>query len=176
MARPVPAALEPLAALCADLAAARRDLRERLDQIRARRERYSRRLIPGLERRAAALSAARDAAADWIEAHRDLFDRPKTRELAGVKVGLRKLPGRYAIASEEATVRLIRERLPGQAKALIQTRETVVREPLKNLTAQQLAAIGIALEDPADAIVVKTPPDDLDRLVDALLAEFGEAP
>ena len=170
----IPAPLEPLAALCAEVAAARGRLSERLDQIRARREKYSRRLLPGLGERSAALSAALDTVIDWIDDHRDLFVRPRTRELAGVKVGLRKLPGRYVIADEAATVRLIREKLPARAATLVQVRETVVREPLKTLTAAELAAVGIALEHPDDEVVVRTPKDDLEKLVDALLAEFEE--
>ena len=125
----------------------------------------------------AAVSVRHEALLDAVSRSPALFKRPRTRSFDGVKVGFRKKPGKVVIADEERTVQRIRERLPTeQAELLLRVRESVVREAVSDLSAADLKRLGIAISDDTDQPVVSVARTDLDRLVDALLADGdGEA-
>ncbi len=52
-------------------------------------------------------------------------------------------------------------------------KETLDRAALRKLTARDLAAIGVKIVEVNDEIVVRAAGDDLDKLVDALMADGG---
>ena len=126
-----------------------------------------------LKARIADAKAARAALRAAIGAGRRLFAKPRTRALDGVKVGFRKLPGRFEIADEAHTIERIRVRLPGREDELVRIKESVDRAALKTLSARELAAIGVALVEPDDEVVIATAPSDLAKKLDALLAEVA---
>ena len=152
---------------------AREVLRERADRIRDIKSKAGSRLKNGLLRRVAACSAAMDALRQEIEEHPELWARPRTRALHGVKVGRRSLPGRLEI-DDDAAIPLVRELLPAKAKALVRTRETLVKEAVKGLPRAELAAIGGRIADLGDETVICIPRDAVDKLVEALLESFSE--
>lgn len=114
-----------------------------------------------------------------IEAAPDLFDKPRTRILHGVRVGFMKQRGQVLVADEAATVARIRKLLPAaQAELLIRVRESVHKPAVYDLQASDLKRLGIAVEADTDAVVVKPTDSAVDRLVAALLdaaAETAEA-
>jgi len=108
-----------------------------------------------------------------VEAAPHLFESPRTRAIDGINIGFRKMPGRVE-GDEAAAVARIRKHFPEQAAALIRTRDSINRVALKNLDGKQLAKIGLVIAEVDDEVVVAAASSDLDRLVDALLAEDGE--
>jgi phage host-nuclease inhibitor protein Gam len=136
-------------------------------EIDAIRERYR------AEIRAAAsdAAAARDDLALLIDRHRDLFKSPRTRLFSGIKVGLRKTPGRVEFADTKRVLELIRRKLPELADRLIRVKEEPNREAIKELEPRQLAAIGASLVATGDEIVIAHARDEIDALIDALTAE-----
>lgn len=125
------------------------------------------------EIRAAASDAATAFAGlrDLIDQHRGLFDKPRSRLFSGIKVGLKKRPGRIEFDNPSRVIELIRRRLPEKSDALIRVKEEVARDALKLLPPAELAAIGAQLVDTGDEIVIDHPADEIDRLIEALSEE-----
>ena len=123
-----------------------------------------------LKARVAEVSAARDELREAIAANPELFERPRTRALEGIKVGYRKQPGRVE-CDEERSIARIRKLYPDREADLVRVRESLIRSALKNLDAKTLASIGATVIQVADQIVIAAADDDLDKLVDALLSD-----
>ena len=141
------------------------------EDIERERRKVVRRRLRALKARVAEASAAKEALRAAIEAAPALFARPRTRAFDGVKVGYRKLPGRFEIGDEARAIDRVRVRLPGREDALVRVKESIDRPALKHLSARELAAIGVSLVEPDDEIVVAAARSDLDKLIDALLAD-----
>ena len=175
----IPAGYERIADLAKADFEAHESLRERVDEIRERQMQAGRRLLPGLKQRAAAASAARDELREYIEARPELFERPRTRALHGVKLGRRQLPGKLVI-DEAAAPGLIKRFLPDRYKALVKVETKLVKGAIKNLKPAELARIGGQIVELGDETVIAIPKSAVDKLVEALLADLddksGEAP
>ena len=115
---------------------------------------------------------ARTGLESLLKEHPAQFEKPKTRQMHGIKCGFRKLPGRIEYADNEAKViERIREQLRGKAKHLIQVKESLRKEQLAELSAAELASIGASLIDCGDEVVIKAIDTDLDRLIKSLTAD-----
>ena len=155
--------------LAGKYAAAREELETYAEQIADIRRRAIRQKLPALKRRIAEVSAARDELRNAIEDNAELFEKPKTRAVDGVKVGFRKAKGKITVADETKTIALIRKRLPEYETQLIVKKERVDKTAMGKLTARQMARIGAELTDDTDEVVIATAASDIDKLVDALL-------
>lgn len=115
---------------------------------------------------------AHDALHSLVEARPDCFLRPKTITIAGVRVGYMKQKGQVVIDDEAAVIGRIRKLLPdAQAELLIRTRESVHKPAVYDLTVTDLKRLGITVTDDADAVIIKPVDTEVDKLVNALLAE-----
>ena len=103
----------------------------------------------------------------------DLFEKPRTQAVDGIKFGIRKQTGAIQYADEAQVVKRIRQKLPDQADTLVRVRETVDKTQLRKLPARQLAQLGVTIEDPVDEVTIAAVEGDIDKLVDALLDEVG---
>ncbi len=101
-----------------------------------------------------------------------LFEKPRTRLLAGVKVGLTKRRGQVVIDDEAATIRRIRELLPAnQAELVIRVRESVHKPAVYDLTGGDLKRLGIKIDADTDEAIAKIAGEDIEHMVDALLMD-----
>lgn len=101
-----------------------------------------------------------------------LWERVRTRVVHGVKVGWAKARGKVDWDDEAKVIERIRKLLPAeQAELLIRRKESVHKPAVYDLTAADLKRLGIRIADDCDQVVVKDTTGDLDRAVDALLAE-----
>lgn len=115
---------------------------------------------------------ARSGLQTLLETFPWLFEKPMTKQLHGIKIGFRKLPGQVEYADDEANViARIREHLRGKVRQLIAIKETVRKDALKDLTAAELAAIGASIVDCGEEVVIKAIDTDLDRLIKGLIAD-----
>lgn len=167
--------MEQIGNLCRSYAEARDRLAETGEVIRDERRAAVRRRMATLKRRVAEVSAARDELAAAVSAAPGLFERPRTRAIEGIKVGYRKMPGKIEIADEARAIDRVRTVMPDREADLVQTRETLRRSALKTLDAKALARIGVTVVDVDDEVVIAAAADDLDRLVDVLMADGEEA-
>lgn len=107
-----------------------------------------------------------------IEAHPELFQRPKTRVLHGLRVGYAKQRGKVEIDDEEAVIARIRKQLPEeQAELLIRVRETVDKNAVCDLAVVDLKRLGIRVTADGDVVVIKSVDGEVEKLVAALLKD-----
>ncbi len=156
----------------AHYADARRALSDELTLLQDEVEALRRQRLSTIREHLAVAQAMRDGLARAIEEGRDLFDRPRTRVLAGIKVGLQKQRGKVEIDDEARTIKLIRKLLPeDQAELLIRTRENVHKPAVYDLVAADLKRLGIAIGEDCDVLVLKPADDALDKLLAELLPD-----
>lgn len=167
--------IDDIIALARAYASSRDAMEEVLDDIRDRRRQAVRSRMRALRNRVAETAAAKEALRAAVEAAPELFERPRTQTVEGVKFGWRKQQGSIEIADEGAVVALIRKKMPDREAALVRVKTTVDKTALRKLPAADLAKIGLFIADPVDEVAITVPSTDIDKLVDALLEEGGEA-
>ncbi len=124
-------------------------------------------------RRAAKLTAtARTVLALAIEDAADLFEKPKTRILSGVKCGFRKKKGSVEMRDEADTIDRIKRLLPeDQVLLLIRTRESVDRNAAADLAGADLKRLAIEIMADADEVVIQPPHAAIARAAEALIRD-----
>ena len=170
-----PAAMQEIVALARAFAAAREATEALAEDIGAVQRKALSGRLRALRSRVAEQAASEEALRAAIRARPDLFVRPRTVAVDGIRFGLRKQPGAVALGDEAQAIRRLRARLPGRAEALIRVRETLDRQALRRLPAAELAQIGVTIERATDEVTIAGAPSDLDRLVAALLEDAAPA-
>lgn len=160
---------------CRAYAKALQLLDDTLEPVRRERREAVRRRMRSIKSRVADVAEQRARLKEAIRSHPDLFERPKTRSAHGVVVGLRKQPGRVEISDQARTLERITKVLPDRYDELVQVKRTLSKAALRRLDAAALAKIGVRVVAVDDEVVVKTAADDVDRVVEGLLAD-GEEP
>ena len=147
-------------------------------RMRERQREAVREDMEALRVEAAEYSAARDELEAMVGDAARLFRKPKSRSMHGVKVGFRKKVGKLVLEDERLTIDGLRELLPkSQTDLLIRVAESVDKTALKDidLTPAQIKRLGISITRDTDEPFVTVAKGDLDKVVDALLAEDGDA-
>lgn len=130
--------------------------------------------LPGIRKalnRAAEAEAALHAA---VEVAPELFAKPKTVVLHGVRVGFMKGKGKIEWESDEQVISLIRKHLPELADVLIATVEKPSKDGLAALAVADLKRLGVTVTDAGDQVYIKPADSALDKMVDALLKSATE--
>lgn len=171
--------IERLARAFADAHGALRDVvtvtQDEIDRIRRRR-------VGVIKRHAARCAEAHDALAEAVGRARHLFERPRTRLLHGVRVGIQKGKGEIRFADAAAVVKLIRRHMADRFDELVKVAETPAKAALARLPAAELKRLGVTVEETGDRVTIRVADDEIDRLVAALTDGFideveqGEAP
>jgi hypothetical protein len=146
-------------------------LDDKMDKMTKEIEATKKRLMGGIENAAGAAAALRELLQDAIGESADLFTKPKTLVLAGIKCGFRKGDGKIEWADADQVVALIKKHLPDQSDLLINTTEKPIKDALGNLPANDLKRIGVSVVDAGDEVYVKRAGNDIEKLVNAFLGE-----
>lgn len=154
-------------------ASKRDELRAIASQAKAEMDLIRERYRTQIRAAAADAAVAFDGLSRLIDEHRSVFKKPRTRLFSGIKVGLRKTPGRVKFADVKRTLELIKKKLPELVERLIRSKEEPVMDAVKELEPKQLAAIGATLIDTGDEIVIDHADDEIDKLIAALAEEGG---
>jgi hypothetical protein len=141
-----------------------KELNDEIDSVKRKHMRYIKSFAEDALEKKSLLSNA-------IDESKDLFEKPKSIILHGMKVGLQKGKGKITIPDEEKTILLIRKNLSDQADILIKTEEKLVKPALNNLTAGELKRVGLNLVESTDEVLIKPTGSDIDKIVNALLKE-----
>jgi hypothetical protein len=106
-----------------------------------------------------------------IDASPELFDKPKTRILHGIKVGFRKGPGGMDWEDDEDLVRKIEKMFPDddEAERYLIIKKKPSADALEDLDAGQLKRLGVLVVGVGEQVVVKAVESDVEKLVKALL-------
>ena len=166
--------IEEITDLARDYAAARERLAGTSEAIRKSHRAAVRRRMAALKRHVAEVKATREALCSAVDGAPHLFKRPRTRALEGVKVGFRKMSGRLEVSDEGRTIGLIRKVLPKQETELVRVSESINKTAVRKLTSRDLSRIGVSIIHVDDEVVCQTATDDIDQLVDALMADGEE--
>lgn len=131
--------------------------------------------LPGIRRalnRAAECEAALEA---LVERAPELFEKPRTVVMHGIKTGYRKGSGGIEWDDADAVVSAILEKLPeDQHETLIRWTGKPIKEALNSLDVATLKKIGCRVNDTGDQVVVRAVDSALDKLVEALLKSATE--
>ncbi|WP_305042407.1 host-nuclease inhibitor Gam family protein [Geoalkalibacter sp.] len=141
-----------------------RVMHEEIDDIK-------RRHMAAIKHAADDMSEAQALLHDAISAHPEMFVKPRTLVIAGIRCGYVKGKGEIAFDDEQAVIRLIRKHLPQQADQLIKTTERLLKTGLGQLSVAELRKIGCELREAGDEVVIKPTATDIDKLIDAILSE-----
>ena len=153
------------------------ELAARLDQLREEQEAAKRRRLQGIKNAIERVQASYDDLKAAVGDSRELFEKPKTRILHGIRVGWMKQKGKLEVADDSACVAALRKLFGEDAAAYIKVTEAPIRTALANLPAKDLKRIGATVTDDVDAVVVKRADGEIDKLISALLndADLAEA-
>lgn len=165
------APFDTLEDLTRTFATARSALNDKLSLLEDELTHVKRRRLRGIRTALARTQDAQAALAAHIEEHPDLFQKPRTVTIDGIKVGLTKGKGKVQWDDIDRVVQLIDRHFPEQADALVKTARTPIRSALGNLTIAELKKIGCRVEETGDQIVIKPQDSELDKLVNRLLAD-----
>jgi hypothetical protein len=140
-------------------------------ELTAAIESTKRQALPDLKRAVARAAEHHDELKAAIEAAPELFRKPKTLTLHGIRLGYAKGKGGIAWDDADAVVCAIQKYLPDQAEALIRWTAKPLKEAINQLDVADLKKIGCRVVDTGEQIVIKPVDSDVDKLVDALLKE-----
>ncbi len=121
--------------------------------------------LPGIKKAVAVAADAKSRLRASIEAAPDLFVKPRTITVAGVKVGYQKSKGKILVDEEGQVIKRIHRWLPDLAEDLIQTKEKLIKKALEKLSAAQLKKLGVTVEQDGDLIVIRPVDGDMEKLV-----------
>lgn len=107
---------------------------------------------------------------DAIEESPQLFVKPRTLIIHGVKIGFRKSEGTLEIPDLDRTVKKIRALLDCPEN-YIRCKETMNKEALAQLPAAMLKQLGCLLIETGDEVVIRPTDSEVDKLVDLLLRD-----
>lgn len=155
-------------------AAARQALAGTVDHLNEELEAIKRRLMPRLRK---LVAAAKDTQAELkaaIESEPQLFVKPRTITVDGIKCGLQKQKGSIKVIDQEKTVQAI-ERLFADDEPLLEQLLITVKKPakegLEKLDAKTLKKLGVEVSSDSDQVLIKDTTSDVDKLVARLLDE-----
>ncbi|MCA1971819.1 MAG: hypothetical protein LDL44_03195 [Caenispirillum sp.] len=149
----------------------RRDLSAEIAALEAEIAELKRRRLPAIRILVGQARAAEADLRSTIEQGRDLFQRPKTIVMHGIKVGLGKGRGRLEYADAAHVVKLIRKHFPDKIDELVKVEESPVKGALNQMSAAELRKIGVTVVEAGEEVVVKATDGDVEKIVDALLKD-----
>ncbi len=154
------------------------DARERLSgtvrTLEDRIEALKRQYLPGIRKQVGLAREKKSVLAAAIGDSPELFVKPRTVVISGIKIGFEKGKGSLGWESDEVVVKLIRKHFPGDADILIKTKETPLKKALSALSVADLKKIGVTVEETGDVVVIRPTDSEVDKLVDALLKDIDE--
>lgn len=144
-----------------------KDLTEAIDAL-------NRDALPGLKRAMTRATEKHDALLAQIAASPDLFKKPKSMNVHGVKCGFKKGVGGIQFSDAATVVALIKKKLPDQVDALIKTKEAPIKDALAQLPVDQLKRIGCTVVSTGEMVYAQTTDSAIDKLVDKLLGKASQ--
>jgi hypothetical protein len=167
--------LPPIAqidALAEDYAQARDILAQRVERFETLMQKIRTRFSPGIKSAAVGAANSQGLLSAGITRNPELFKKPRTMTLHGIKLGFAKGKGKITWGDEDKVVAAIRRHFAqDMAATLIRTVEVPVKDALAQLPAKELRLLGVQVEEAGDRIYIKAADSEIDKLVAAILKE-----
>lgn len=113
---------------------ARRILADRVQSLLDDIERMRRQRMPGIKRAIAEAAESQELLRREIEAAPELFDKPRTVVINGIRVGFEKGKGKIDWDDDDHVVKLIRKHFEDQFNVLVKTTYKPVKKSLAQLS------------------------------------------
>lgn len=170
------ATLSEIEQLTKEYAIHRKMLADRVTELEEELAQVKKRHLNNIKKAVTVAAANQSRLHAAIEDSPELFKKPRTIVLYGVKVGFQKGKGEIKWEDADQVLRLIKKHFPEQAETLIKVAETPVKTALAQLSVQDLKRIGVTVVETGDQVMIKPTDGEVDKLVDALLKdEVNEA-
>lgn len=166
--------LKDIELLCRRFAERETALADKVAKLKADVHVVQRQHVRGLKVAAAQVAEAENDLEEAVKAAPELFKRPKSRTLHGVKCGYRKNKGTTKVVDEEKTIKLSRKLYPDECEAWIVQTETVSKAVLQNQPTKVLKAIGVHTTKACDVPFVQSIDSELEKFVKALVDEASK--
>jgi len=167
--------IETIDTLAKAYAQLRKVVSERVAALTAELLSVHKRRRSGILSAVAEAKAAQEALTAAVQDAPDLFVKPRTMTLHGVKVGYAKGAGRMEWEDEDtdlvARIEKVFAKEPELLALLVNTTKKPSKDGLQTLDAKQLARLGITIEGTGDVVIVKTTDGEVDKLVRKILKE-----
>jgi hypothetical protein len=157
--------------LARSLAEAREVLRNRVEVLESEIRRVKNRALPGIRSAAEVAAGKQLVLKSEVEANPEMFVKPKTMILHGIRFGFQKAKGKICWDDEDQVIKLIKRNFPEYVDILIETKEHPKKSALIDLSAADLKRIGVTVEETGDEIFIKFTDSEIDRIVNAILKE-----
>jgi hypothetical protein len=166
--------LSEIEKLAREFSNARTILRDRVeglnDGITALKKRY----LPGIRNAVDQAKEKHANLSDSITDSPELFIKPRTMTLFGIRFGIEKQKGKLSWDDKGVVVKLIKKLFPDSWETYIKVKEDPMKKTLATLPSADLKKLGIQVTETGDAVVIKPTDSEVDKLVDALLNEKKE--
>lgn len=127
--------------------------------------------LPQLREAVKAAATAKGQLHTAISGSPDLFEKPRTHTIAGIKVGLQKGKGIVEFEDAEKTVSLIKKHYGENAIAYLVVKEAPDKKMLADMPVSELKKIGCTLLDTGDQVVIRPMDSEIEKVVAALLKD-----
>lgn len=149
---------------------ARDVVRDRVQELKDEIEVLKRRRLRGIRNAVQKAAAAHEDLWQAIDGSREMFVKPKSMVLFGVKIGLQKGKGGLNWEDDAKVCELIAELFEeDQAKLLIKVTKKPIEAALKELDDDELKKIGVRSEPGTDIVLIKPVDGEVDKQVNAML-------
>lgn len=152
-------------------ARAREELAELIAQMRAEQDEVKRRYMTPIRRTVAKAKERREVLYDDVQFSPELFTRPKSRVLHGIRVGWRKAKGKLSWKDGAKVIQRIRDQMAGEAEPYIRIKEEPDKTQLAKLPASVLKRFGVEVTADQDVPIVEPTDTEVDKIVDALIED-----
>jgi len=157
--------LTEIETLCKELSETDTDLKMALADFTAEVGAVSRRHVRKLKSKATRHAELTSQLAGMVEAAPDLFQKPKSVILHGIKVGFRYSNGSLKCEDEDLTLKLIERHLKDRIDELISTTKSPNKAAIKALTATELHRIGCSIDGAGDSVIVEIVDGDVEKFI-----------
>lgn len=130
--------------------------------------------LPGIRKAVQRASETEAELRALIESAPELFVKPKTVTLHGLRLGYMKGKGGIVWDDGDAVVAAIQKYLPDQAGQLIRWTGKPLKEAINQLDVATLKKIGCRVIDTGEQVFIKPVDSAVDKMVDALLKGAAE--
>lgn len=155
---------------------AHQELTDLVSEMEAHFESVRKQFSRDLSKAVVKARATRARLKDAIEAAPpETFAKPRTLNLNGVEVGLKKGKDALEVADDANAVAIIKAQMPALVGTAIKVEESLVLATIKGFNPQALALIGAKIVPGEDAVVIKEATSAVAETVKALLSAKTKA-
>ncbi len=163
--------LSEIEVLARQLADARLNLKEGLDELESEIAAIKKKFMPAIRRAVEKAAQRHEALRGAIEEAPELFQKPKTVIFHGIRLGYQKARGEIAWEDTAQVIKLIKKNFPDSVDVLLKITETPIKTALGGLSVADLKKIGVTVIETGDEVFIKPTDSEIDKMINVLLKD-----